>query len=125
LGEIIKKLISVFGKARQRATQATPLLTAPESSGFYTSRKRQIEPRSAESTRQIETRRKGKGGKILFFFNNLKRNNILTRYFYTKMCIPFFLFVALTNCAYLLSACLASKNASYIVKAESIKGRMS
>ncbi len=32
------------------------------------------------------------------------------RFFYTKMCIPFLLIIALTNCAHLLSACLASKN---------------
>jgi hypothetical protein len=32
------------------------------------------------------------------------------RFFYTKMCIPFLLLIALTNCAHLLSACLASKN---------------
>ncbi len=32
------------------------------------------------------------------------------RFFYMKMCIPFLLLIALTNCAHLLSACLASKN---------------
>ena len=31
-------------------------------------------------------------------------------FFYTKMCIPFLLLIALTNCAHLLSVCLASKN---------------
>jgi hypothetical protein len=61
----------VWGKARQRATQATPLRKAPESGDFYTWRKRQIESRSAESTRQIETLEKGKGGKIPDFLNNL------------------------------------------------------
>jgi hypothetical protein len=32
------------------------------------------------------------------------------RFFYTKMCIPFLLLIALTNCAHLLSAWLAGKN---------------
>jgi hypothetical protein len=31
-------------------------------------------------------------------------------FLHTKMCIPFLLLIALTNCAYLLSAWLASKN---------------
>jgi hypothetical protein len=31
-------------------------------------------------------------------------------FLHTKMCIPFLLLVALTNGAYLLSACLASEN---------------
>jgi hypothetical protein len=73
----------VWKKARQRATQATPLRTAPESSGFYTWRKRklrtapessgfytwrkrQIESRSAESTRRIEQGEKGRGEKYGF-----------------------------------------------------------
>ncbi len=47
-------------------------------------------------------------------------------FFYTKMYIPFLLLIALANCAHLLSSCLASKKmASYIVKAESIKGHLS
>jgi hypothetical protein len=66
-GEIIQKLISVFGKKPARGlpiTQATPLRTAPESGDFYTWRKRQTDSRSgsAESTRRIETPEKGKGG---------------------------------------------------------------
>jgi hypothetical protein len=49
------------------------------------------------------------------------------RFFHTKMCIPILLLIVLKNCAYLLSACLASekKTGLYIVKAESIKGRLS
>jgi hypothetical protein len=46
-------------------------------------------------------------------------------FLHTKMCIPFLLLTALTNCAHLLSVCMASKTVSYIVKAESIKGRLS
>jgi hypothetical protein len=57
----------VWEKARQSATQATPVLMAPESSSFYTWRKRQIEPQSAKSTHRIETRRKSKGGKYCYF----------------------------------------------------------
>jgi hypothetical protein len=32
------------------------------------------------------------------------------RFLRAKMCIPFLLLIALTNCAYLLSECLASEN---------------
>jgi hypothetical protein len=71
-GEIIKKTnFCVWKKARQRATQATPLRTAPESGDFYKWRKCQTDSRSAESTCRIETPEKGKGGEILRFFNNL------------------------------------------------------
>jgi hypothetical protein len=64
----------------------------------------------AESRHGIETRRKGKGGE-----NNAKLNNSSTEQyfggiFYTKIDIPFLLLIALTKCAYLLLASLASKN---------------
>jgi hypothetical protein len=71
LGEIIKKLIPVFGKSPPEGYPSHPTRTAPESGDFYTWRKRQIESRSAESTCRIETPEKGKGGKILRFLNNL------------------------------------------------------
>ncbi len=64
-GEILKKLIPVFGKK-----PSTPLRTAPESGDFYTWRNRQTDSRSAESTRRIEMPEKGRGGEILGFFNN-------------------------------------------------------
>ncbi len=61
----------VWKKACQRATQATPLRTAPGFCDFYTWRKHQTDLQGAESTRRIETRRNGKGGKILRLYNNL------------------------------------------------------
>jgi hypothetical protein len=45
----------VWGKARQRATQAPPPRTTPGFSDFYMWRKRQIELPSAKSGRPIET----------------------------------------------------------------------
>jgi hypothetical protein len=39
-----------------------------------------------------------------------------------KIAITFLLLIALTKCAYLLLASLASKTASYIVRAKPIKG---
>jgi hypothetical protein len=72
-GEIIKKLIPVFGEKPGRGLPKPPPLPrlAPESSNFYIWRKRQIHSPSAESTRRIETPEKGKGGKIPRFLNNL------------------------------------------------------
>ncbi len=64
----------------------------------------------AEFRHGIGTWRKGKGGE-----NNAKLNNSSTEQhygaiFYTKIDIPFLLLIALTKCAYLLLASLASKN---------------
>ncbi len=63
-----------------------------------------------ESRSGIGTRRKGKGGE-----NNAKLNNSITEWhfdaiFYMKTDIPFLFLIALTNCAHLLLAWLASKN---------------
>jgi hypothetical protein len=61
LGEIIKKLIPVFGgKARQRATQATLPPHCAWIQRLLHVEKHQTDSRSPESTRRIETRRKGK-----------------------------------------------------------------
>jgi hypothetical protein len=65
-GEIIKKLIPVFGGKPSRGLPKPPPppRTAPETGDFYTWRKRQIESPSAKSGRPIETPEKGKGGKF-------------------------------------------------------------
>jgi hypothetical protein len=72
LGEIIKKLISVFGRKPARGLPKPPTHhTASGFGGLYMWRKHQNGLRNAESTRRIDMRRKGKGGKIPHFFNNL------------------------------------------------------
>ncbi len=53
-GEIIKKLIPVFG-GKPATGLPKPTCTAPESGNFYTWRKRQMESPSAKSGRPIET----------------------------------------------------------------------
>jgi hypothetical protein len=66
-GEIIKKLIPVFGEMPARGLpKPPPLPTASESGVFYTWRKRQIESPSAKSTRRIETGEKGRGKNTAF-----------------------------------------------------------
>jgi hypothetical protein len=72
-GEIIKKLIPVFGEKPARGLPKPPLPpphTAPESGDFYMWRERQIESPTAKSGRPIETPDGGKGGKIPHFLNN-------------------------------------------------------
>ena len=71
-GEIVKKLIPVFGEkpARGLPKPTPPPRTAPESGDFYTWRKRQIESPSAKSGRPIETPDGGKRVKIPRFLNN-------------------------------------------------------
>ncbi len=60
-GEIVKKLIPVFGEKPARGLPETPR-TAPGFGDFYTWRKRQIELPSAKSGRPIETPECGVGG---------------------------------------------------------------
>ena len=61
-GEIVKKLIPVFGEKPARGLPKTPPPTAPGFGDFYTWRKRQIELPSAKSGRPIETPECGGGG---------------------------------------------------------------
>jgi hypothetical protein len=65
-------------KARQRAIQATPLLTVPESGDLYMWRKRQTDSWSAESTRQIERRRK-REKPLLALFISTSNEHILDK----------------------------------------------
>jgi hypothetical protein len=66
-GEIIKKLISVFGKKPARGLPKPPSYhTTPGFGAFCTWRKRQIEWRSVESTLPIEIGRR-EGGKNTVF----------------------------------------------------------
>jgi hypothetical protein len=66
-GEIIKKLIPVFGEKPARGLpKPPPPRTAPES-GNFSQGERQIESPSAKRLRH---RMKGRGGEILRFLNN-------------------------------------------------------
>ncbi len=99
----------VWGKAHQRATQATPHPTASRIRGVYTWRERDFRTRTRNPGAELRRGEKG-GGE-----NNAKLNNSRTEWyfgaiFYTKIDIPFLLLIALTNCAHLLLASLASKN---------------
>jgi hypothetical protein len=109
-GEFIKKPnFCGWGKARQRATHATPHPTASRIRGVYTWKKHDSRMRTRNPYAElVGTRRKGGG-------NNAKLNNSSTiqhfdAIFQTKIDIPFFLLIALTKCSYLLLASLASKN---------------
>jgi hypothetical protein len=63
-GEIIKKLISVFwGKARQRATQATPHPTVFRFRGV-TWRKRDFRTQTRNPDAELRRGEKGRGEKI-------------------------------------------------------------
>ncbi len=110
-GEIIKKLIPVFG-----GKPASGLPKPPPPHGAWIWRllhventpnwvaKRQIRPPDWDAWFR-------EGGENSAFFQiTQQRSNISRYFFHTKMCIPFLLLIALTNCVHLLSTCLASKN---------------
>jgi hypothetical protein len=73
-GEIIKKLISVFGEKPARGLPKPPPTPPRPDSAAFTRGENTILGRDAESTRRIETRRKGKGGE-----NNAIINNLITK----------------------------------------------
>ncbi len=105
-GEIIKNLISVFGEKPARGLpKPPPTPPRPDYAEFTRG-----ENADVESTRWIETRRKGRGGE-----NNEILNNSITKWYFDailhmKIGIPFLLLNSLTNCAHILLASLASKN---------------
>jgi hypothetical protein len=92
------------------ATQATPHPTASRIREVYTWRDCDSRTRTWNPDAELGRRERGRGGE-----NNAKLNNSSTEQyfgtiFYTKIDIPFLLLIALTKCAYLLLASLASKN---------------
>jgi hypothetical protein len=106
-GEFIKKPnFCVWGKALQRATQATPHPTASRIRGVYTWREHDSRMRTWNpDVELVGTRRKGGGG------NNAKLNNSsmvqhFDAIFQMKIDIPLFLLIALTKCSSLLLASL-------------------
>jgi hypothetical protein len=103
------------------ATQATHHPIESRICGVYKWKERNSRMRTQNPDAELGCGERGRGG------NNAKLNNSSTEQhfdaiFYTKIAITFLLLIALTKCAYLLLASLASKSASYKVRAEPIKG---
>jgi hypothetical protein len=110
LGELIKQLITVFGERPPRGLPKPPPPHRVQIPRNLHMEKTPNWDAGAESTRGIETRRKGEWGKNNAILNNLITKQHFDTIFHRKMCIPFLLLIALTNCAYHLSASLASEN---------------
>jgi hypothetical protein len=73
-GEIIKKLISVFGEKPGRGLPATPHPTASRFRGLYTWRKRNIRTQTRNPPTELGRGEKGRGGE-----NNVILNNLITK----------------------------------------------
>ncbi len=73
-GEIIKKLISVFGEKPARGYPIHPHPTASRFSGVYTWRKRDIRTRTRNPAAELRRGEKGRGEK-----NNANLNNSTTK----------------------------------------------
>jgi hypothetical protein len=89
------------------ATQATPHPTASRIRGVYTWKERDSRTRTRNPDADLGRRERGRGGGKL---NNSSTERHFGAIFYTKIAITFLLLIALTKCAYLLLASLASKN---------------
>jgi hypothetical protein len=76
------------------------------------------------SSAELKRGEKGRG-KNDANFNNLITKQPIDAVFQKKIDIPFMLLIALTNCAYLPSAWLASKNHALYSEGKSIKGCLS
>jgi hypothetical protein len=125
-GEIVKKLIPVFGEkpARGLPKSPPPPRTAPGLVDSHTWRKHHIEsPR-----RQIRPPKwdagvgEGGGGrKFRAFQITQQRSNISRCFFHTMVCIPFLLLIAVAYCAHLLSTCLAGENGALYCEGRAYK----
>ncbi len=103
-----KPYFCVWGKAGQRATQATPHPTASRNCGVYTWKERNSKKRTRNPDADLG-HGEGGGGNNAKLNNSSTEQHFDTRY-QTKIAIAFLLLIALTKCAYLLLASLASKN---------------
>jgi hypothetical protein len=109
--EMIKKLISVFGRKPARGLPKPPPSAPRLDSATFTRGENAKLTRGAPNLPAVlRPGEKGRGGKILRFYNNLITKQYFNALLFAKMCIPFLLLIALTNCAHLLSACLTSIN---------------
>jgi hypothetical protein len=103
-----KNLISVFGEKPARWLPKPPP-TASRIRGVYTWKERDSRTWTRNPDADLRHGERGRGG------NNAKLNNSSTEQhfnaiFHTKIANPFLPLIALTKCAYLLLASLASKN---------------
>ncbi len=105
-----KNLISVFGEKPARWLPKPPPTPPRRETAEFTHGENAILGRG----RGIQTRNwdaeKGGGGENNAKLNNSSMEQYFGAIFYTKIDIPFLLLIALTKCAYLLLASLASKN---------------
>ncbi len=106
-----KNLISVFGEKPARGLPKPPPTSPSRETAEFTRGKNTIPGRGRGIRTRIWDTEKGGGG----VGNNAKLNNSLTEQhfnarFQTKIAITFLLLIAVTKCAYLLLASLASKN---------------
>jgi hypothetical protein len=99
-----------LGKSQPEAYPSHPPPHRVENPRSLHVERTQFQDADAESRRRIGTRRKGKRGENIAKHNNLSTEQYFGPIFYTKIDIPFLFLIALTNCAYLLLASLASKN---------------
>jgi hypothetical protein len=95
-----------LGKSPLEGTQATPHPTASRICGIYTWKKRGCRTRTRNPDADGEWGRGENNAKL----NNSSTDQHFDAGFQTKIAITFLLLIALTKCAYLLLALLASKN---------------
>jgi hypothetical protein len=105
-----KNLISVFGEKPARWLPKPPRTPPRRESAVFTRGKNAIPGCGCGIRMRNWDVDKGGGGENNAKLNNSSMKQHFSAIFYTKIDIPFFLLIALTKCAYLLLALLASKN---------------
>ncbi len=117
-----KNLISLLSeKAARGLPKPPPHLTVSRIRGVYTRKKRGCRTRTQNPEAELGRGERGNNAK----FNNSSTDQHFDTGFYTKIATTFLLLIALTKCAYLLLASLASKNRVLYSGAEPIKGSLS
>ena len=102
-----KNLISLFGEKAARGPPPTPLR---RESAEFTRGKSADEGHGCEIQTRTWDAERGGGGENKAKLNNSSTDQHFDAGFYTKIATTFLLLIALTKCAYLLLASLASKN---------------
>ncbi len=114
-----------LGESPREGNPSHPPCVAPGFGNSHTLRNAKLSRQNAKMGRQNEAPEwgRGGGGNSATFQITQQWSNISRCFFHTKMCIPFPLLIAVSNCAHLLYACCKEESGALYSEAEPINRR--